>query len=33
VDEQSEETIKKFTNPGDNKDNATIRKIRELVCD
>lgn len=33
MDEKSVETIKKFTNPGDNKDTATIRKIRELVCD
>jgi hypothetical protein len=33
MDENAVETIKKFTNPGDNKDAATIRKIRELVCD
>jgi hypothetical protein len=33
ADENSVEIIKKFANTKDNKDTATIRKIRELVCD
>jgi len=33
IDEESAETIRKFANAANNTDTATIRKIRELVCD